>query len=325
MTGGEPLLRREPRRRRRPDRRARAPAAHRHDDQRHRPRPAGRTAGRSRPGPGERQPRHRGRRNTSPASPAVTASRTSSPGSRRPRTPGSSRSRSTPSRCGASTTTDVVELLAVVPGPRLRAAVHRADAAGRRSTRGTGPDGAARPRSSSGWASGSRLTPVPGARQRTGRAVPRRRRPADGRHHRQRLGAVLRQPATGCGSPPTASCATACSPGGRSTCAGRCAPAPAMTSSPTSSWRRCGPRPPATASTGPGFRAAGPADVSDRRLSPPATVLRASGDLAGLVDGRGDRPHPTLRPGASRRSRRRRRKTGGRQRRRRRSTGTTRR
>ena len=37
------------------------------------------------------------------------------------------------------------------------------------------------------------LTPVRRAGQRPGRAVPRRRRPADGGRHRQRLGAVLRQ------------------------------------------------------------------------------------------------------------------------------------
>ena len=144
----------------------------------------------------------------------------------RPATPGSARSRSTPCCCAASTTTRRPSCCAG-PRPRLRAALHRADAARRPARLEPRRRWSPPTRSSTASSASSTLTPAErAAGQRPGRAVPRRRRPGDGR--RDRLGHPARSAATatGSGSPPTARSATACSPARSPTCAPRCAPAP---------------------------------------------------------------------------------------------------
>ena len=117
--------------------------------------------------------------------------------------------------------TDVPDLLPVVPRPRLRAPVHRADAAGPAARLGPRADG---PAAEILERLGERftLTPWPSAgapRPSCSSSTAARRPSASSRASPRRSAAA----ATGSGSPPTASCATACSPGARSTCAGRCA------------------------------------------------------------------------------------------------------
>ena len=156
LTGGEPLLRRSLVDVVAPDRRPRAAAADRDDDQRHRPRPAGRAARRRRSGPGQRQPRHHRPRASSPTSPAATASSDVEAGLKAAADAGL-----TPVKVNAVAMRGVNDErrrrpAAVVPRPRLRAALHRADAARRPARAGTARRWCPRPRSSSGWGSGSR-------------------------------------------------------------------------------------------------------------------------------------------------------------------------
>ena len=136
---------------------------------------------------------------------------------------------------------------------RRAAAVHRADAAGRPArlaademiTADEIRDAAGRARRRWWRTPDDAVT----RRQRAGRAVPGRRRPTTGRHHRLGVASRSAVPATGSGSPPTGSSATACSPGPSPTCAHRCGAGPATPRSPTSG---CAPSPassPATAST----------------------------------------------------------------------------
>ena len=74
---------------------------------------------------------------------------------------GLSRSRSTPSRCAGSTTSSVADAPPVVPRPWLRAALHRADAAGRPARLGCRQHGLGRERSATGSRSASPSPPLP--------------------------------------------------------------------------------------------------------------------------------------------------------------------
>ena len=202
----------------------------------------------------------------------------------------------------------VADLLAVVPRPRLRAAVHRADAARRPARLGRLDDDQRRgdPRAARGAvhadaAAGRR----PG--ERAGRAVPRRRWTRDRRHHRERHVRRSARPATAPGSPRTARCATACSRRRRPTCSARCATAPATRSSPRliqgEMWRKA----PGHGIGDGRLRPARPADVGHRRLTnqPNGSVRRlgptAQSDCSVRLlsrRSRGSRPRPPSRSGS---------------------------
>ena len=88
----------------------------------------------------------------------------------------------------------VADLLAVVPRAWLRAAVHRADAARRPARLGRQHDDRRRRDPRRGSSERFTITPLPGRRagECPGRALPRRRWPGHGRHHRECHGALLR-------------------------------------------------------------------------------------------------------------------------------------
>ena len=172
---------------------------------------------------------------------------------------------------------------------------------------------------------GERFTPHPGrgAGQRPGRAVPRRRRPADGGRHRQRLRAVLRQlrPGAAHRRRPAAQLPVR-PPRGR----------PAGADARRRQRRRArrprhrrdvGQEVRATASTGP---TSSSRSARCQRSAAEPVASRASvgapGDLAGSRRPPAAPGAPDPRPAASRHSPRRRRRTAGRPHRRRRSSGT---
>ena len=150
--------------------------------------------GRGRSRPGQRQPRHGPARHVPHRSPGATGSTTSSAGSRRPQAAGL-----TPVKINAVLLRGVnddqaPELLDVVPRARLRAALHRADAARRPARLEPRRRWSPRTRSSASLETAFVLTAASRrAGQCAGRAVPRRRRPGDRRHHRLGDAAVLRR------------------------------------------------------------------------------------------------------------------------------------
>ena len=203
LTGGEPLLRRSlvdvvagsPPSSRGPDR---------DDDQRHRPRPARRPAGRRRAWTGSTSASTPSTPSTSAGSPGVTGSATSWPASRPPRIAGLTPVKVNAVAMRGVNDADVARPAAVVPRPGLRPAVHRADAARRparlgpldqmvpqteilerlgerfRSPRWPTTRGAPRPSCSSSTAARPPSASSPACRRRSAAACDRVRLTADG-------------------------------------------------------------------------------------------------------------------------------------------------
>ena len=247
------------------------------------------------PRPGQRQPRHRPPRDLPRDHPARPARRRRRRARGRARPPGSA-----PVKVNAVLLRGVNDDQArraarVVPRARLRAALHRADAAGRPAR--LEPRRRWSPPTRSSASLDGRLRPHARRRaagERPGRAVPRRRRPGHGRASSPRSPGRSAATATGSGSPPTARSATACSPARSPTCARRCGPAPPTRRSPTAGWSRWRGKRARARHRRPVVPPARPADVRHRRLAPRATAdgerrprARAATSLTGSSARRG--------------------------------------
>ena len=213
------------------------------------PEPGRGRARRGRAAPGQRQPRHRPPRARSTRSPGATGSTTSIDGLAAAGAAGLG-----PVKVNAVLLRGVNDdqargAAAVVPRPRLRAAVHRADAAGRPARLDPRRDDHRR-RDLRAPRAGVRAQPRRGAAgERAGREVPGRRRTGDGR--RDRLGdpAVLRRLRPGPADRRRPGAQLPVRPRRSPTCGGAARAERATRSSPSAGGSRCAARRPATGST----------------------------------------------------------------------------